>query len=88
MIGNRFSFCALAQNTADLPAIQLGHHDIQQDRIRCLALYRVYGFLPVARDHCFIVLFLEMIAEKFGTVMFIINNKNLFFHKALVPTFA
>jgi hypothetical protein len=31
---------------------------------------------------------LKMIAEKLGTVIFIVNNKNLFFHKARALTLA
>ncbi len=47
-----------------------------------MALYRFYGLFPITGDLSFIVLFLKMIAEKLGTVIFIINNKNLLFHKA------
>ena len=67
-----------ADAPADLPAVHLGHHHVQQHKAGLLALKGGHGGLAVGGDDGLVALLCQIQPQQFADVLVVVHDKNFF----------
>ena len=76
MMGMRRVSAILLEAAADLPAIELGHHDVEEDHVGLAVPGVADGIGAVAQDGDLVAFLVEIEADQLGDVLLVLDHED------------